>query len=172
MVWDMSCHHVDLLSAWLGAAARVTAVSSNPSWSKYEHDADIAAVIEYEGGAICHYVLTHAATIADYRLILQGNRGALRAYDNPGLRYYPVPEQHLGSAEPVGCGVPDQPRSEQGVVDDFYRYTVDGIEPGISGRNNLKTLAVCEMLVRSASEHRCVEAAELMESRPNFTLLD
>ena len=37
----------------------------------------------------------------------------------------------------------------------------EGIEPGISGRNNLQTLAVCEMLVRSARERRPVERAEL-----------
>ena len=36
-----------------------------------------------------------------------------------------------------------------------------GAEPGISGRNNLQTLAVCEMLVRSARERRPVERAEL-----------
>lgn len=161
MVWDMSCHHVDLLNAWLGAARRVTAVSSNPPWSRYEHDADIAAVIEYESGAVCHYVLTHAATFADYRLVLQGERGALRAYDVPGVQFYPRPEQQLGAATPVACDVPPRPRSEQGVVDDFYRDIVEGVEPGISGRNNLKTLAVCEMLVRSAREGRTVEATEL-----------
>jgi predicted dehydrogenase len=161
MVWDMSCHHVDLLNAWLGAAKRVTAISSNPTWSKYEFDADIAAIIEYESGAICHYLLTHVATVSDYRLILQGERGALRAFDHPGLRFYPTPEQPLGSSEPVQCDVPDQPPSEQGVADAFYNYIVNGIEPGISGRNNLKTLAVCEMLVRSARERRAVEAREL-----------
>ncbi|HEX8237536.1 MAG TPA: Gfo/Idh/MocA family oxidoreductase [Abditibacteriaceae bacterium] len=161
MVWDMSCHHVDLLAAWLGAARRVTAVSSNPPWSNYEHDADIAAIIEYESGAICHYVLTHAATFADYRLVLQGERGALRAYDVPGLQFYDLPQQQLGSATSVACEVPPQPRSEEGVVNDFGRYITEGIETGISGHNNLKTLAVCEMLVRSARERCVVEASEL-----------
>jgi predicted dehydrogenase len=161
MVWDMSCHHVDLLNAWLGAARRVTAVSSNPPWSNYEHDADIAAVIEFESGAVCHYVLTHAATFADYRLVLQGGRGALRAYDVPGLQFSGLPQHQLGEAAPVDCEVPARPRSEQGVADDFYRHIVEGVEPGISGRNNLKTLAVCEMLVRSAREHRPIEIAEL-----------
>ena len=41
------------------------------------------------------------------------------------------------------------------------RYIAEGVEPGISGRNNLQTLAVCEMLVRSARERRPVERAEL-----------
>lgn len=162
MVWDMSCHHVDLLNAWLGPARRVTARSSNPSWSAYADDADIAAVIEYENGAVCHYILTHAATFSDYRLVLQGERGALRAYDVEGLQFYPRPTQQLGAASPVRCEVPEQLGSEQGVVNDFGRYILEGIEPGISGRNNLKTLAVCEMLVRSAREQRTIEASELL----------
>jgi len=161
MVWDMSCHHLDLLNAWLGPAERVTAVSSNPPWSQYEHDADIMAVIEYKSGAVCNYALTHAATVSDYRLILQGERGGLRAFDGP-LRFYGLPAAQLGSTEPVLCETPRRPRSEQGVIDDFYRFIVEGVEPGISGRNNLHTLAVCEMVVRSARERRSVDAIELM----------
>ncbi|HET6387122.1 MAG TPA: Gfo/Idh/MocA family oxidoreductase [Armatimonadota bacterium] len=164
MVWDMSCHHLDLLNAWLGPAERVTAVSSNPPWSHYEHDADIMAVIEYQSGVVCNYVLTHAATLSDYRLILQGARGALRAFDGP-LRYYGLPSEQLGSKEAVICETQSiqvpRPRSEQGVIDDFYRFIVEGVEPGISGRNNLHTLAVCEMMVRSARERRSVDASEL-----------
>ena len=162
MVWDMSCHHMDLLNAWLGEAVRVTAVSSNPYWSGYEHDADIAAVIEYQGNVICHYVLTHAATITTNRLILQGDRGALRGYDIAGLQFYPKPLAQLESSDPIECKIASQPPSEQRVVDAFYHYIVDGIEPGISGRNNLRTMAACEMLVRSARDRRSVEASELM----------
>ncbi len=161
MVWDMSCHHVDLLAFWLGEARRVTALSSNPSWSQYEYDANIAAIIEYASGAVCHYVLTHAATIADWRIILQGERGALRTADVSGVQYYPRPGSHLGESAPLPCDELDLPASEQGVADDFHRYVAEGIEPGISGRNNLQTLAVCEMLVRSAREQRPVERAEL-----------
>jgi predicted dehydrogenase len=161
MVWDMSCHHVDLLSFWLGPVRRVTAIASNPSWSAYEHDADIAATLEYESGAICHYVLTHAATFSDYRLVLQGSRGALRAYDVAGLQFYPLPSHFLGASKPVEQELVPPPRTEQGVVDDFYNYLCHNVEPGISGRQNLQTLAVCEMLVRSATEKRTVERAEI-----------
>ena len=161
MVWDMSCHHVDLLAYWLGEARRVTALSYNTSWSQYAHDANIAAIIEYASGAVCHYVLTHSATISDWRIILQGERGALRTADMPGVWYYPRPGSQLGASEPVPCDEVRLPASEQGVADDFHRFIAEGIEPGISGRNNLQTLAVCEMLVRSARERRPVERAEL-----------
>lgn len=161
MVWDMSCHHVDLLAFWLGAARRVNAQSYNSSWSQYAHDANIAAIIEYAGGVVCHYVLTHTATIGDWRIILQGERGALRTGDVPGVQFYPRPDGQLGSSQPLACAEPRLPASEQGVADEFYRYIAEGVEPGISGRNNLQTLAVCEMLVRSARERRPVERAEL-----------
>jgi len=161
MVWDMSCHHVDLLAYWLGEARRVTAYSYNPSWSRYTHDANIAAFIEYAGGAVCHYVLTHSATLSDWRIILQGERGALRTADVPGVRYYPRPSGQLGASEPLPVDELELPVSEQGVADDFYSFIAQGIEPGISGRNNLQTLAVCEMLVRSARERRPIERSEL-----------
>jgi predicted dehydrogenase len=161
MVWDMSCHHVDLLNAWLGAASEVTAIATNPTWSAYEYDANINAIIKYESGALCNYCLTHAATISDYRLILQGERGAIRAFDSPGVRYYPKPQNHLGSSPSTDVPLPECVRSEQGVVNDFYKYITENIEPGISGKNNLKTLAVCEMLVRSAKENRTIKSSEL-----------
>jgi predicted dehydrogenase len=161
MVWDMSCHHVDLLADWMGEARRVTALSYNTTWSAYEHDANITAIVEYINGAVCHYTLTHTATIGDWRIILQGERGALRTADVPGVWFYPRPTSQLGTSEPLPCEQLQLPASEQGVADDFYRYIVEGSEPGISGRNNLKTLAVCEMLVRSARVRRPVERAEL-----------
>jgi predicted dehydrogenase len=161
MVWDMSCHHMDSLSCWLGPARRVTAHSYNTGWSKYAHDADIAAFIEYKSGAVCHYILTHTATVSEWRVTLQGEQGALRLYDGPGVRFYPRPQAQLGGSEPVSVEVAARPRSEQGVADAFYRYVTDGSEPGISGRKNLDTLAVCEMLVRSARDGRPVERREL-----------
>jgi predicted dehydrogenase len=161
MVWDMSCHHVDLLAFWLGEARRVTALSYNTSWSQYAHDANIAAIVEYASGAVCHYVLTHSATISDWRIILQGERGALRTADVPGVSFYPRPNGQLTSSEPLACEQLRLPSSEQGVADAFYRFVAEGVEPGISGRNNLQTLAVCEMLVRSARNRRPVDRAEL-----------
>lgn len=160
MVWDMSCHHVDSLSCWLGPVKRVTALSSNPSWSQYEHDADIHAILEYASGAVCNYLLTHAAVYADWRVVLQGPRGALRLTDRE-LFFHPRPAEFLGGSEGILVPQGDSVRTEAAVADAFYRYVVDGVEPGISGRKNLDTLAVCELLVRSATEGRSVEIGEL-----------
>jgi predicted dehydrogenase len=161
MVWDMGCHHVDSLSCWLGSAQRVTALAANPRWSAYPHEADIHALIEYGNGAVCTYVLTHAATMHHWSVTLQGERGALRMIDGKRVEFNPRPEKQLGTCAAVPVELLNAPPSEQGVADAFRRYIVENCEPGISGRNNLHTLAVCEMLVRSAQDRRSVELAEL-----------
>jgi len=99
MVWDMSCHHVDSLSCWLGPAKRVTARSYAAPWTQYVHHANISAFIEYESGAVCNYVLTHDATMNQWRIAFQGERGALVLTDRDRLRFYPKPAEQLGSAE-------------------------------------------------------------------------
>jgi hypothetical protein len=40
---------------------------------------------------------------------------------------------------------------------------VEGIEPGISAKNNLETMAACEMMVRSITGGRTVRREELQE---------
>jgi predicted dehydrogenase len=161
MVWDMSCHHFDSLVCLFGPVARVTAVSHNAPWSAYQYDAGVAAVLEFRSGAVCTYQLTHQATVSDYRFLVQTERGGLTWQDGR-WRFLPKPDRQLGH-NPPAIPLDNVPasRSEQGVVDDWYRSIMEGVEPGISGRNNLETLAVCEMAVRSATLHRPVARADL-----------
>lgn len=164
MVWDMACHHVDSLTNWLGPVKSLVAQSSNPSWSAYAHDADIAAILSFEGGAVCHYILTHAATFSDWRITLQGPLGTLQLVNGGSLNFFARPTAQLGGSPPVPVTIPTGVQSEAGVAHAFHRYITEGVEPGISGRRNLETLAICEMLVRSARDGRRVDRAELSES--------
>jgi predicted dehydrogenase len=50
---------------------------------------------------------------------------------------------------------------ENCIAEDFFKYVVEDVEPGISGRRNLRTMAMCEALVRSAKNKRPVELSEL-----------
>jgi predicted dehydrogenase len=163
MVWDMGCHHFDNLICAFGPVARVTAVAHNAPWSAYDYDAGVTAVLEFRSGAVCTYELTHQATLSDYRFLVQTERGALH-WDDVDRRWHfrPKPERQLGrSTEDIPLESVAVGRSEQGVVDDWYRFIMEGTEPGISGRQNLETLAVCEMVVRAATDRRPVERAEL-----------
>lgn len=163
VVWDMACHHFDNLVSTFGPVQRATAVTHNAPWSPYEYDAGVSAILEFASGPVCTYQTTHQATLTDYRWILQSERGALRALANGGWEWLPRGELRQfapsGPAESIESAPPR--RSEQGVIDAWFRYVNDGVEPGISGRQNLETLAVCEMVLRSAALRRAVARSEL-----------
>jgi predicted dehydrogenase len=161
MAWDMSCHHMDSLSCWLGPAKRVTARSYSAPWTQYTYDPNLSAFIEYQSGAVCNYVLTHDATIAQWRIVLQGERGALVLTDHERLQFFPKPGQQLGTAEAADCDLMDCVSPHECIVDEFFKYVVEEVEPGISGKKNLQTMAMCEALVRSAKNKRAVEMDEL-----------
>lgn len=162
MIWDMSCHHFDNLVYWFGPVCRVTAVTHSAPWSRYPYDAGVSAILEFATGPVCTYELTHQATFNDYRLVLQTERGVLRIQSG---RWEFLPA--LGGA-PFGTSGPAEPiemvtttRTEQGVIDDWYRYITTRQEPGISGRNNLETLALCELTCRAAAHRTTVTRDEL-----------
>ena len=162
MVWDMSVHHLDNLVCCFGPIAEVTARSFSAPWSQYPHDAGIAATLRFASGAIATYAMSHVASFNDYRFAVQSAEGVLD-WDGENWQWQTTPDADFGRARPPRP-VPHAPtptRSEQGVIDDFYRYIADGVEPEISGRNNLEVLRACEMLCRSSQERRAVERAEV-----------
>lgn len=164
VVWDMGCHHFDNLVSLFGPVARVTAVSHSAPWSAYApHDAGVTAILEFTAGQLCTYQLTHQATTSNYRHLLQTERGAL-SWDESARHwtFLPKPDRQLGRPD-RSDPIPNVtvPRSEQGVVDDWYRSIKEGTPVGISGRSNLETLAVCEMVVRAATQRHPITRDEL-----------
>ena len=162
MVWDMSVHHLDNLVFCFGPVAEVTARSFTTPWSQYSHDAGVSGVLHFASGAVATYAMSHIASFNDYRLVVQSAEGVL-TWDGEDWQWQATPQADFGSAQPPQA-VPHAPapaRSEQGVIDAFYRYIADGVEPGISGRNNLEVLRACEMLCRSSQEQRTVRSDEV-----------
>ena len=162
MVWDMSVHHLDNLVFCFGPVAEATARSFTAPWSQYSHDAGISAVLHFASGPVATYAMTHIASYNDYRFVVQSAEGVL-AWDGADWQWQATPAADFGKAQPPQP-VPHAPaphRSEQGVIDDLYRYIVDDIEPGISGHNNLEILRACEMLCRSSQEQRTVRRDEV-----------
>ena len=163
MVWDLGSHHMDSLARWLGKASVVTARSYSAPWTQYVHDANISAFIEFKRGAVCNYVQTNDATISEWKVTLQGDRGTLVLNGHDELRFFPKPTEALATAESesVACDVGEHATPEANILHDFFTYIVEDIEPGISGRRNLRAVALCEGLVRSAKNKRPVELEEL-----------
>lgn len=158
MVWDMGCHHFDNLIFWLGNAKTAIAQTYNTPWSKYEYDSGVTAIMEFENGVICNYCLTHCAQNSFYHLLMQTDTGTLRAYDVSDIEFQPI-----GSGERQSVQLLSVPRSEQSVLDAFRDYIRRGIEPGISGRNNLNVMALCQAVCDSAEKGRPINVAELLD---------
>ena len=158
MIWDMSCHHFDNLNFWFGPVKTVTARTFNPPWSQYPYDSGVYAILEYQNGMVCNYGLTHCAQNSSYHLRMQMDEGTLRAYDVEGIELQPTASGEPKTIEPLSL-----PRSEQLVINALSEYIRDEVEPGISGRNNLQTLALCQATCDAASTGATVKMADLLK---------
>jgi predicted dehydrogenase len=159
-VWDMSCHHFDTLADWLGPIASIDAHAWAASWSAYEHDNNTDGHFTFANArAICHYLHTHDAARATTEIQVHGARGAL-VFDGATLTFNERPLEQFGTRPIVDVPLVEA-HGERDVLRDFHAYVTQGAEPGISARNNLETMAACEMMVRSITLGRTVRRSEL-----------
>lgn len=64
MLWEQSIHHFDLMRHVYGTEPlRIDARTFNPSWSMYRGDANVSALIEFEGGMLVNYQGTWAGGV-------------------------------------------------------------------------------------------------------------
>lgn len=165
MIWDMAVHHFDNLIHLKGPMKWMRANAYSAPWSRYNHDANVNAFIEFADGAVCNFLLTHDGRFSESFMKLQGEKGVLTYGGVSGqptqLTFNSLPDRRLRTGPGEVCEMSATERDVQQVVDAWHAYITQDEEPGISGRNNLETLAACEMVCRSASESRVVERAEL-----------
>lgn len=158
-VWDMSCHHFDNLLFWLGPVAEVSAHAYRAPWSPYGHAGNTSALLRFASGVTVNYVHTHDAARNSLRIEAHGRNGALVVRDGRA-EFSPRSAVNFGDGPVREIAIPPF-CSEERLLADFRDYVVTGREPGISGRNNLETMALCEMTVRSVLEKRTVKREEL-----------
>lgn len=158
-VWDMSCHHFDNMLYWLGPIKEMTAFSWHAEWSAYKFDNNTCAQIVFGNGTNVHYIHTHDAARNSLEIQIHGERGAL-VTNGEQITFNERPLEQFGS-RPLQDVVFEPANGESDLLRDFHRYITGGIEPGISVRNNLETMAACEMMVRSITQKRTVGREEL-----------
>lgn len=158
-VWDMSCHHFDNLLDWLGPVAEVTAHAYGAPWSPYEHASNTSAFLRFANGVAVNYVHTHDAARGSLRIEAQARNGNLVVRAD-GAEFSTRADTNFGERPVERIALPER-RSEARVLEEFHAYVCEGREPGISGRRNLETMALCELVVRSASLGRMVRREEL-----------
>jgi predicted dehydrogenase len=152
-VWDMSCHHFDNLAFWFGPIASMSAWSWRAKWSAYEHANNTSAHILFANKVRGHYIHTHDAARASMEIQIHGERGALVYTEETGLTFNERPLEQFGTS-PVQPVAWEEAHGEADLLRDFYTYVQGGVEPGVSVRNNLETMAACELMVRSITERR------------------
>lgn len=148
-VWDMSCHHFDNMLHWFGPIAEMSGFAWRANWSAYEHPNNTTARLTFANGVTGHYIHTHDAARTALDLEIHGDRGAL-IYRDGQLTFNERPLEQFGERPIVNVETSGL-QGERGMLRDFHAYITTGFEPGISVRNNLETMAACEMFVRSAA---------------------
>jgi predicted dehydrogenase len=158
-VWDMSCHHFDNLLYWFGPVADLYARAYAAPWSAYPYPNNTDVLLHFASGVRATYSHTHDAAHPSQRIEIHGQRGMLRAVgDNISFGLHP--RKNFGWTDLQDVPLDEAPGMEALLVD-FHRYITEGTEPGISGFQNLETMALCEMTVRSCTESRSIQRKEL-----------
>jgi predicted dehydrogenase len=177
----MSIHHLDTFRYWLGDPVRVFAsVRPDPRTSKkFKHEDGICLyILEYANGLRASSwddvwtgpALEGAEKDIGIRWRVEGMEGLARG--TIGWPDYPNPTPStLDFTTTQSPGYWYSPRWKEvwfpdafaGTMAGLLRALEDGNEPDISGRDNLKTIALCEAVMAGAREHKVVELGSRAE---------
>jgi predicted dehydrogenase len=172
----MSIHHLDTFRYWLGEPERILASTRPDPRTKFSHGDGINLyILEFAGGACASAwddvwagpARQGAGAEIAVRWRVEGTEGlALGTIGWPGwparvpstIDYSTVRDQ----------GNWHRPRWEEAWFPDAFAGTMGGLlraletseEPDISGRDNLKTIALCEAVLAAARDHRITRLDE------------
>ena len=171
----MSIHHLDTLRYWFGDPARIYCTFRTDPRTEFAHEDGICAyILEYENGLRCISVddtWTGPAKegcpsdiyikwrIEGLNGVAIGDIGWCKdPYTTPSTIRYAMRGDH-SFHRPVW---PDSwfPDAFIGTMAQLLVAIETGEEPAVSGRDNLKTMALVEAGYKSAKEHRAVSPKE------------
>jgi predicted dehydrogenase len=174
----MSIHHLDTFRYWLGDPLRVLASTRPDPRSAFPHkDGLNLYILEYESARAmsCDDVWSGpvregagAAIGIGWRF--EGTRGlAMGTIGWPGWPDHVPSTLDYSTIDDHGAW--QRPRWSEAWFPDAFSGTMAGllcaiesdVEPDISGADNLRTIALCEVVLRSAREHRAVTLDEVIE---------
>jgi len=166
MLWEQSIHHFDLMRFVYDAEpARISARTFNPSWSMYDGDANVGALISFTNGIEVTYQGTWAGnwqkmgfewrTECEHGIAVQQEMFGALGYalrGDPGLT--PV---SLSDEEPW---VDDA----RGLLEDFVGHFRDGTPLPCPGTDHLNSLRMVEACIRASEGEGTVH---LQDVRPH-----
>ena len=173
----MSIHHLDTFRYWLGDPLRVLASTRPDPRTTFPHaDGINLYLLEYEEARASAWddvwggpVREGAGAETGIGWRFEGTHGlALGTIGWPGwpdrvpstIDYSTVDDQ--GTWHRPRWPEAWFPDAFSGTMAGLLRALESGTEPDISGRDNLRTIALCEAVLRSAREHRAVTLEEVM----------
>ncbi len=162
MLWEQSVHHFDLMRFVYGAEpVRISARTFNPSWSMYEGDANVGALITFTGGLEVTYQGTWAGnwrnmgfewrTECRQGIALQEEMFGALSYalrDDPELTPVKLPE-----SEPWV----DDARA---LLADFVNHFQEGAPLPCPGTDHLKSLRMVDACIRSSDGEETISFCE------------
>jgi len=175
----MSIHHLDTFRYWFGTPDRVLASTRPDPRTRFQHrDGINLYILEYESG-------TRASSwddvwagpckegvAGDTRINwrIEGTEGLMQG--TIGWPKYPesVPSTLEFSSKKEGRGATIRPRWDDVWFPDAFVGTMaqllvaveNGVEPEISGRDNIETIALCAAVFAAATEHRVTTVREFL----------
>ncbi len=166
MLWEQSIHHYDLMRYVYGQEPiMVQCQTWNPPWSMYQSDANVAAIITFDGGMIVNYQGTWQSnwqkphfewrTECTGGIISQqeqfGNLHFAHHYDE-NLSRINLPNHEIWVSETIG------------LFEAFVDTVVENQQLQCSGRDHLMSLAMLEASIRSSQEGRGVTIDEIFQA--------
>ncbi len=165
----MSIHHLDTFRYWLGDPERVLASTRPDPRTRFDHcDGLNLYILEYPNGARAASwddvwtgpAREGAAPKIGIRWRVEGTEGL--AVGTIGWPGWPERVPSTLDYTTTRDGAWHRPRWPQAWFPDAFAGTMagllraieDGVEPDISGRDNLNTIALCDAVFTAATEHR------------------
>jgi predicted dehydrogenase len=174
----MSIHHLDTFRYWLGDPLRVLASTRPDPRTTFEHQDGINLyLLEYENGARASGwddvwsgpAREGAGSSITVRWRFEGTEGlALGEIGWPGWpARVPSTIEYTTTRDEGQWHRPRGPEAWfpdafAGTMGGLLRALVSGGEPDIPGRDNLKTIALCEAVLAAGREHRVVQPGEFI----------
>jgi predicted dehydrogenase len=161
-LWQMAVHELDELLAMINRPVlRVAAREFQPVWGNWPSESTISAVLEFRGGPTISYLSTSDARAFSHEFRVECERGALihRANRVGGEGKLVIATRE--GEQPLALDPAlDRRAGGAGMADLFARYVLNGVEPEVSGRRNLRTLRLCDAIIRSSQTSQAVELAD------------
>jgi predicted dehydrogenase len=164
VLWGMGVHHLDALRHALGKEViKVTAESFTRPGGKLLPGASLQAMLTFEGDARALYSASYESSGHEFfesgqefytRFV--GDRGTLHVFQ----RWLILCES--GKLPRLVRRGPRKVSEEQILLGQFERAILHGEPAEVSGRDNLKTMAVLEACVRSAADRAGINPQSLL----------